>query len=1696
MINNMRMNKLAFTRRFTFAVLSLLITANLWGQADLSGSGTEGDPYQITSVADWNAFAAAVNGGYDYSGKYVQLEADVPSEEEIYAGTPALTTMVGVWDATEGNRKPFKGTFRGNGKTIIVSYTSDGNYTAPFRCTNGATITNDFTIVGNINATNGYAAGVVGGNYGNKTKINSNVTVSVNITGGGTYCGGIAVDATKLEVSSCTYNGKIVAGDYSAGFCATGGSETKFNKCIFAPEEESSITGEHTENFMNGSYSYSSNFYYTYFKTPVVSSSTQGTCIYESYNDIPDDDKFRMSISLAGHEYYYVEGTAAISGLATRYYQNNAQSGGITYEVKFNLPGDDPAVIDAECYTAEIIDGEDNVVDDISAITPGTYYLRITGKKDYCSGTLISESFTIVETLFPNGTGTESNPYQIHDITDWKTFAKAVNEGHSFLGEYLKLTDNIIVTVKNIGTDTIVGTMTSNGVEDKWFSGTFDGDWHTITFNVGAPGKAITPEHNNSPSAPFRVIDGATIKNLTVDGTIYSTKKYNSGFVGFAYNTQTSNVNNIINCTSSIKFYGTSINNTGASGDRVYDCSMGGFVAENKSGNIYFNNCIFDGEINKGDQSSANRGAGFVSYNNGSKLYFTNCTMAGTIGLNKAGTFYRGKDARHAYSNCYYATRPTSQDQEQIEGAIEAYTDPSDEDLYDKIYKQYNINSTDYYIPGADIAGFETTTYSYVEGQTTTIDAPVVSYYGRTLTRGTDYVIKKKYGEGEYAIVSGDITLSAAGNYDIKIEAKEGSVYGGSKTTTIKVVEFNSWAVLKEYLADDSKGDRVITLSSNITSPNPKSDSALVVKGNVILNLNNKTINRNLTDTVIYGQVIRVKKDANLTINGPGIIEGGYNWPGAGVVPKETTYWSKRDGGGIHNMGNLVLNNVDVEFNRCLKEVSGSTKPTARGGGIYSGSGSSLIINGGSVSNNEGRGGGGGVYCDNAKTFVMTNVKVWENDSDSKGGGLRIKTTGSAIAYLTRCDISWGNKVTGDASQGGGVYLEGGELVMESCQIAGNQSTMQGAGFYSKSGKTTAINCDIYYNCTMYYTALNHGGGICLNDNKGSDHSIYIMDGGSIYENNTKNNGGGIYVYDGAVFQVKGNVQIYDNVQAAMGPGLIGDNNAYLDGSAVIEVIGPLGEDAIINITPHDGGGVSVEFADGASSGIPADDLSHFTLDGSDYNLIIDKDGNIEVYEPYIWNKTDTWNGTVAEATDLSGGIPTSSSVITIHRAVKIPSGVTANAGTINCDAFCDIILEDGAQLLTNSSGVAVLAKKEIKAATTKNDATGWYLISSPAANPNIVSATNLITTGSQKYDLYRYNEAADLQWENYRAGHADFTTLENGRGYLYRNKNDYTINVGGTLHVSDVSCDLSYHATTSPSGNVNTLIGFNIIGNPYSQNITLLNTTLVDNSGDQIVDGDSNPINLTGFYRLTADGSAWTAEITSGDEATIAPLEGFLVQVPEAAKKVKFSKTAREAKRSNDRNIMFTIANNQYEDVAYALFENGLSLNKIDHMSDEVPMIYINKNNKDYAIATMDNNTKSLNLNFEAKTTGYYTLSVKPQGEYSYLHLIDKVTEKEIDLLEENEYTFIGSTSDAANRFIVRMSLAEDPEESDNEVFAYQSGDEIVVTGEGELQVFDVMGRFVATYNVSGVQTVTKPITAGVYIVKLNEKTQKIIIK
>ena len=178
-------------------------------------------------------------------------------------------------------------------------------------------------------------------------------------------------------------------------------------------------------------------------------------------------------------------------------------------------------------------------------------------------------------------------------------------------------------------------------------------------------------------------------------------------------------------------------------------------------------------------------------------------------------------------------------------------------------------------------------------------------------------------------------------------------------------------------------------------------------------------------------------------------------------------------------------------------------------------------------------------------------------------------------------------------------------------------------------------------------------------------------------------------------------------------------------------------------------------------------------------------------------------------------------------------------------------------------------------------------------------------------------------------------------------------------------------------------------------------------------------------------------------------------------------------------------------------LFRSGHGLNKIEHRNEEIQMLYIEHNGEDFAIANIEEYVRAFNLKFHAAKIGQFTMKIKPTGNFSYLHMIDRMTGEDLDMLVEDDYTFIGTPNDNENRFVVRLRLSEN---DDNQTFAYQNGDEIVVDGDGELQIFDIMGRMVSSMRVSGSDTWNAAsVPTGVYILRLigdGVKTQKIVVE
>ena len=166
---------------------------------------------------------------------------------------------------------------------------------------------------------------------------------------------------------------------------------------------------------------------------------------------------------------------------------------------------------------------------------------------------------------------------------------------------------------------------------------------------------------------------------------------------------------------------------------------------------------------------------------------------------------------------------------------------------------------------------------------------------------------------------------------------------------------------------------------------------------------------------------------------------------------------------------------------------------------------------------------------------------------------------------------------------------------------------------------------------------------------------------------------------------------------------------------------------------------------------------------------------------------------------------------------------------------------------------------------------------------------------------------------------------------------------------------------------------------------------------------------------------------------------------------------------------------------------------------------IWCHYNDEDYAIAYTQPGISEVSIRFESAEDTEYTMRWSTRnGEFSYLHLIDNLTGANIDCLSESEYKFSSRTSDYTSRFKLVFGytgIEEDSEAEATQTFAFMMGDEMVVNGEGVLQVFDVNGRMVASRELHGVQsTVALPEVAnGVYVLRLTEgrqsRVQKMVI-
>lgn len=215
---------------------------------------------------------------------------------------------------------------------------------------------------------------------------------------------------------------------------------------------------------------------------------------------------------------------------------------------------------------------------------------------------------------YGGGLGTSSDPYIISTAAHLSTLATNVNGGNAYSSSYFKLTANIS------SGNTMIGSYSSYP-----FSGTFDGDGHTITVNISGSTTYV---------ALFVYVNNATIKNLTVGGSVTNTSPSTAAIVSMAYNSTILNCTNNANVNGGVNFSGVvcSCNsstvvkkcvNNGTIGSSCNNWRRGGVVCNCTGSSII--ECTNNGAVN------GTEGLGGIAYSAGSSSIIDKCINNGTI---------------------------------------------------------------------------------------------------------------------------------------------------------------------------------------------------------------------------------------------------------------------------------------------------------------------------------------------------------------------------------------------------------------------------------------------------------------------------------------------------------------------------------------------------------------------------------------------------------------------------------------------------------------------------------------------------------------------------------------------------------------------------------------------------------------------------------------------------------------------------------------------------------------------------------------------------------------------------------------------------------------------------------------------------------------------------------------------------------
>ena len=1620
----------------------------LYDRTMLKGDGTQGSPYVITSDEDWETFAYAVNSGSRMLQLFVELNNDITAR-----------TTAGVQE----NNFNFSGIFQGNGYTMTLDMNTSSNYGGPFHI--GSCSINNLHVTGILRTSGQYAGGVVGFATGGTNLYNcwSSVTIISSYNGNGYHGGLVGVDnwTAGIALHNCLFDGKLLT---------TGGT----TNC-------SGLVGE----------AYNHLSIYNCVSSPAELAEGEIPC--GSCNTL-----------------YHVDTPEVIQGLATNYY--------LPAPYMTTLQGDD-----ATPYTPEEL-----------AQRLGNEWSLLDGNP-----VPIHKVFNLV------GSGTDTDPYLIRNFEDWKALTANVRAGRTYDDKYFLMTADI-----DLGDNQLMV-----GTGRFGFAGHFDGGGYTLTVHY-----VSTADH----CAPFRCLKGNshTFKNLHTAGTIQTSGKYAAGIISnnsgdYDYVGTT----NLEKCRSSVIItstregegiiggliathtYQLNISNClfdgSILGENTHTCS--GLLGVNTGNSVSINNSLYNPKEQTVGTTNSYTLARNESYYSGA-LHFSNCYYTRSLGTVQGtdGSQMTGAELVQALGAENW-TLEDGQPIPRVSRPVELNGSGTEDDPYliacEQDWDNLAINleaernyQDKHFLQTADITvttmvGTSTSPFNGIyegDGHTLTFNAGTADAYQnqqhcapfryvknatvKNLRTQGDIYTSAQFAAGLAASVSGDFTVTNCLS-DITINSSvngdgthggfvaralngttvfTGCVFSGELlgTTTHSCGGFVGWTETNNQAKVTFRNclfaPQACSFSSNNSSAfsrtRNESQSLSFINAYFSYQLGNaqgkktRRISGDEYCTVAIAGAITEYEVSGLRSNGWGIEYAGEVYSGLGYKMSLTLgctpppgyavdYYVASDGtlNGTENPYTLAMPRSDVTISATFigSEWDGdgteespyliynhfqldTLSSRVNNGNDYSGQYFKLCADIGYDPNlltidNDGNG-----VNESNFTAIGTSDHLFKGHLDGDNhtiSGIRIVKTDGYQGLFGRTNTSkLTNIVLSDTDITGGTYTGG---------IVGHRS----------GGQVT--NCHVTSTVTIrtVQTEINYHGGIVGYNNSGAISQCSSAATLTIENGNTNcANYGGIvgYARTGSV--------TYNLAIGAVIPRASSNYGA---------VYGSKGSSATFqnNYRNH------CTMPDSSNNDIT-------TNDGCVYGYLITLDEFVTSSATQIIlpeHKDLDSEGTALETVAaITYNVASYGTAITLGNT--LPDGCIFDHYTVRGQAIQGNTFTMGPYDVSVGIVFSVDQNAVSKVITGYGDSDGGYvLIASPVG---MVSPGNVTNMFNNTYDLYRFNQAADLEWENYKANSFD---LEPGKGYLYANSEDVTLLFPGTPY--NGSGEVTLSKTTGVD-----FEGWNLVGNPFTETV-------------YIEDG-------RGFYTMNADGN----EIIAASNPSIEAMEGVFVIANYDEETMTF--TTEAPANNGGAKLCLNLSHTNRGGVSTLRHAQGSTTGVIDRVlirfgegrqlpkfqiGENSTKLYIPQDNGNFAVVSTEHQGE-MSVNFKAKENGTYTLNLSSEGTtFNYLHLIDNLTGNDVNLLQTPYYTFEAKTGDYASRFKLVFATSDANEDSQ---FAFISNGEIIVNGEGTLQVIDMLGHIlISRLVVSGSNLLSSDfLTNGVYVLRLINgeivRTQKIIVK